>query len=198
MSKTLAFLIATVVFTAGCAAQPATLHKLDDGFRAQWAGYDVEIPEEAVITHGFEITVTPSDDDHEDRVAADATLLPLGDWVDGEIESEGDVDLFVFKGERKPRTIYRYFILTHHDVDANIQGDGVGRGWTQVDLYPSTGHCLPNYDYGGRSLRSDEDGYCRYRSGRVPFYGSATTERYIRVAGFDPPQRYSLLVLEDE
>ncbi len=128
----------------GCAASPASLHKLEDWLRATWGGYQVDVPVEAVQLHGFEVTVVPSEDDHEDRAASNATVLPHGEWVDGVLEHDDDHDLFVFRGKRN--VTYDYFIYTRHSVESSIQSDGVGRGWKQINLHESGFLC--HLDYG--------------------------------------------------
>ena len=184
-----------------CADTPASVHRFDDGdLNVRWGGYEIDVPADAVELQGFE-SVHPPDDDHEDMVAADATVLTVGRWVDGEIGHDGDVDLFVFRGT--PGNNYEYFVYSRHDIEDTISGDAVGRTWLEIYLHESEFLCHSGYT---NVARDHYDGWCGTRRAWQPFYwGQYNNQRttdgmYIRVLGWpdQPTGRYSLLVLEKE
>ena len=181
----------------GCAASPATVHKLDSGdLRATWAGYEIDVPKDAVELHGFEVTPVPSEDDHwpppGTRNYRDIPFEPVtlveGEWMDGETEA-GDIDIFVFRGSYTRH--YNYFIYTRHDV---VHG-AWGPPWVQLKLEIRKSDSLCHWVDGEYAVNHDDrDTSCFYRRAFVPVqHLPGGDDFYISIVG---DGRYSLLVAE--
>ena len=111
----------------------------------------------------------PARDDHGDSISS-ATVMRVGDTIDGDIETSGDVDYFSFQGEAN----WWYAIET----SLGTNGD------TVLTLYGPDGSFIAEDDDGGRE---------EYAS-RIEWTDPASGDYYVAVRGYDSTGTYWLTI----